>query len=164
MPWPPSSLPSATVVTDATSQRGQHASDHNALATLANGMLATSWILINPQGGAAPAFINSWANYGAGWVLARFRKELGDVCRMEGFVANGPLTASGTFVLPLGYRPALVLRYIVPITASTGGGGAGYMDINTNGQVNIGPLSSGLSGTCTWAGIQASWAIDPSSL
>ena len=79
MPWPPTSLPSSTPVTDATTQRTQHASDHNALAVIANGVLATAWVLVNPTGGAAPAFVSPWVNYspgiGSGWQVLRFRKQ-----------------------------------------------------------------------------------------
>ena len=49
MPWPPISLPSSTPVTDATTQRTQHASDHNALAVIANGVLATAWVVGRPS-------------------------------------------------------------------------------------------------------------------
>ena len=168
MPWPPTSLPSSTPVTDATTQRTQHASDHNALAVIANGVLATAWVLVTPTGGAAPAFVSPWVNYspgiGSGWQVLRFRKELGDICRMEGFIASGPGNGTAVFTLPLGYRPAQVVRFAQPCTAATGGGGMAYVDASPSGAVNFGYLLSSLSGTVSWASMNVSWVIDPASL
>jgi len=169
MPWPPTQLPSLVVATDTSPQRTQHAADHNSLAVIANGVLATAWVNVNPIGGAAPAFVNSFANYspaqGAGWQQLRFRKELGDICRMEGLVQGG---ASGAtiFTLPLGYRPAANRRF--PITGSTTAGSPtyawGYLDVQSVGIVYATMVAGGGSGNWTAIDLWASWVIDPASL
>ena len=169
MPWPPTSLPSLVVSTDTTPQRTQHAADHNALAVIANGVLQTAWTLVNPSGGGAPAFNSPWANYspaiGAGWQQLRYRKILGDICQMEGFIQGG---TSGTspFTSPIGFRTTAnqLVRFAQPCSAATGGGGVAYIDINPSGVVNMGYLSSGLSGNVTWVSMNVMWTIDPASL
>src|SRR6516165_1049741 len=130
MPWPPYPAPSSTAVTDLTVQRTQHAQDHNALAAFVNGMVAGPWQYVNPSGRAAPAFNSPWANYnaaGAGWQVLRFRKELGDICRIEGMVAGGA-TGNAVFTLPMGFRPPQIVRFINEMTG--GVTGPGRIDIS----------------------------------
>ena len=159
MPWPPSSLPSLVVSTDTTPQRTQHAADHNALAVIANGVLATAWTYVNPSGGAAPAFNSPWANFGSGYQVLRFRKELGDVCRIEGAVGGGT-TGSVVFTLPLGFRPAASIRFYSQVDSSAGN--PGRMDITNTGTVTLTYLSG--SGNVSYAPMFCTFVIDPASL
>ena len=164
MPWPPPSLPSLTVVTDITQQRTQHANDHNALAVVTNGMLATAWVLVNPSGGAAPAFVSPWVNYspgiGSGWQVVRFRKELGDICRIEGVCASG---ASGAtiFTLPLGFRPPQNINLACNMAGSTNG--LGFISVLPTGVVYA-SYGTGQTGTVTAVHLNCSFVIDPASL
>lgn len=55
------------------------------------------------SGGGAPAFQDSWANYGSGYSGARFWKDAGGVVHLAGLVTAG--TGPVVFALPAGYRP-----------------------------------------------------------
>jgi hypothetical protein len=163
MPWPPSPAPSPTAVTDLTVQRTQHAQDHNALAAFVNGMVAGPWQYVNPSGGAAPAFLSPWANFnaaGAGFQVARFRKELGDICRVEGQVAGGA-NLSTIFTLPLGYRPPQTVRFIQDCGASTTNG-ISRIDVSATGVINPNFITA--AGNVTFLAFNFTFVIDPASL
>jgi hypothetical protein len=48
--------------------------------------------------------LNSWANYGGGFAVARYTKA-GGVVHMQGLVGGGTM-GTGVLALPVGYRPA----------------------------------------------------------
>jgi hypothetical protein len=74
---------------------------------------------------------NGWGNFGGSYTIAAFRKELGGVVRLKGFIAGGTI-GSPFATLPLGYRPA----EITPISVHCNGA-AGRLDIWPNGDMTI---------------------------
>lgn len=62
-------------------------------------------------GWKAPSYVNSWVNYGGGFQDGRYRKEPGNVVRLEGLVKSG--SATTIFTLPAGYRPAATVTFTV---------------------------------------------------
>ena len=64
----------------------------------------SSWTLINPVNGTAPAFLGSFHNYAS---VCGFRKDGEGFVHMEGTATNGSTSIgfSQIFVMPAGYRP-----------------------------------------------------------
>lgn len=82
----------------------------------------SGWIVVG-SGGSAPAFENSWANFGGGYGGARFRK-VGDRVYLDGMIAGG--SVGTVFTLPVGYRPSAQLADIGLVQQSqTGAASAG---------------------------------------
>lgn len=72
-----------------------------------------------------------WANYGAGWAFAAYRK-VGDVVQIRGLIGGGAIGAT-IAVMPDGYRP--LEHQIVTGQVDYGGGGwhAARIDILSDG-------------------------------
>lgn len=62
----------------------------------------SGWLVIGQPG--APAFQNSWVDYGAGYGETRIRK-INGVVHMEGIVKSGSAANAHIFYLPVGWRP-----------------------------------------------------------
>lgn len=75
------------------------------------------WIEIGS--GGAPAFQNSWVNYGSGYETAGFYKDPFGIVHLKGTIAGGTLT-NPAFSLPAGYRPAAHLDLPVVSNAAFG--------------------------------------------
>lgn len=161
MAYPPASLPSLVDVTDLTVMATRHPGDHNALAEWLAVLAPSAWTYVNIAGGAAPAFNSPWVNYQQGWQLLRFRREGGDVCRIEGLVGGGN-SGSTIFTLPLGFRPALSVRFGGVASMTSGGGFATNLDVNPNGTVTI--SSWGGTNPVAAGTVNCAFVIDPTSL
>ena len=72
-----------------------------------------AWQIINPVGGAAPALVNGWVDYGGAYPPASFRKTPDGRVQLRGMVKSG--TTAVVFTLPVGYRP--VGNVMLPVTA-----------------------------------------------
>ena len=90
---------------------------------------------------AAPAFENSWVNYGAGWEEAGARR-IGTMVYLFGLVRDGTKSAD-IFKLPEGWRPGA--GHIFAQTISSGG--AIRIDVQSDGSVLAG------AGTYTWVSL-----------
>jgi hypothetical protein len=161
MAYPPASLPSTVDVTDLTVMATRHPGDHNWIAEWLAVLAPSAWTYVNIAGGAAPAFQNAWGNYQQGWQLLRFRRECGDVCRIEGLIGGG---ASGAviFTLPLGFRPAMSVRFAGVGTMSAGGSFAANLDINPSGTVQLSTF--GGTNPVAAGNVNCAFVIDPTSL
>lgn len=159
MAWPPVQ-PSAVVATDVTAQTTRHPDDHNKIAALLALLTPGAWQNVNASGGAAPAFVAPWANYGSVWQSARFRREGGDICRMEGMVGGGAQGAT-VFTLPIGFRPAQNLRFNVRVD-NAGGTTYGALDIASTGVVLCVYVTG--SGAFNALPLNVTWVIDPAQL
>lgn len=95
------------------------------------------WVEVG-SGGSAPAFANSWTNYGSVYSHAKFKKKDGRVY-LIGLIAGGT-SGVEAFILPDGYRPSASDIYAV-----TSNGGFGFVQIDTNGKVNVWGSSTSLS-------------------
>lgn len=77
----------------------------------------------------APAFENSWVNYGSGWQEAGYwRDPLGWV-HLRGLTKSGTV-GSPMFTLPPGFRPKLSETFIVSSNSATG-----RVDVQSDGKV-----------------------------
>lgn len=159
MAWPPP-LPSQILATDVTTQTTRHADDHNRIAAITAVVVPATWQYVNPSGGAATAFVSPWVNYGAGLQVARFRREAGDTCRLEGFVAGGA-NGSTIFNLPLGFRPPAMVRFASCTDASVIG--VAQLDIYPTGVVTFHFITA-MTGNVAAMSLCCSWVIDPASL
>lgn len=85
--------------------------------------------------------LNSWANYGGGWEVARYTK-VGGVVHLQGLVAGGTM---GTIVLtlPVGHRPAASL-----LKATICQNALGRINLAANGDVAF-EASLGTNGFCS---------------
>lgn len=119
--------------------------DDDDLATQGDQVAVDSWILVGYTGGA-PAFQNSWANYGDGWHWAAFYKDPVGVVRLRGLVKSGTVNTA-IFTLPSGYRPP-VDHYFAALCDTK----LTMVEIDTNGAVFIYP--NGSNGWLSLAGIE----------
>ena len=87
------------------------------------------------SGGGAPAFVNSWVNYGTPFQVARFKVHQ-DVLSIQGLVKSGTLLTT-IFTLPVGYRPN---KYGLHSTVSASG--AARIDVLPSGAVIMNTGSS----------------------
>jgi len=87
----------------------------------------------NPLTWYTPTFVNSWADYAAGF-SARYAKDLTNgIVYMKGLVKGGSNTLNSTlFTLPVGMRPSTNI-VLSQVTAS----GSGRVDINSGGVVSF---------------------------
>lgn len=105
-----------------------------------------TWHYVGASG--EPAFQNSWVNYdnsaaspgSATQRNLRFRKYPDGRVRISGTIKNG--SAAAVFTLPVGYRPLTVSDVNLTVAAS---GGAGYVNIQSNGVVAVAALTTGAS-------------------
>lgn len=85
-----------------------------------------NWLFIFSVGSAIapswtnPTLLNSWANFGAPFQTAQYRK-IGDMVQLRGLIAGGTL-GTNAFVLPSGFRPnaELIFASIQSSTANVG--------------------------------------------
>lgn len=97
-----------------------------------------------------PAILgNGWVDFGSGFAPPRFRKYASGLVEMQGVVRSG--SADGIFVLPVGYRPSMIL--LCPAISSDGALVA-RMDINPDGWVMR------MVGSTTWFSIKCVFYAD----
>jgi hypothetical protein len=84
----------------------------------------------------AMALISGYANLGAGYTIAQYRKTGDGQVHLRGLVTAGP-AGSPCFNLPAGFRPAYEHGFNCPNT----GGGSNDVRVRVNGDVT--PLTSG---------------------
>lgn len=72
---------------------------------------------IAPQPWQTPTFLGAWANEGAPWQVAQYRKEFPDIVRLRGVVQSG---SGAIFNLPVGYRPPADIKFFVVGSTTTG--------------------------------------------
>jgi hypothetical protein len=77
----------------------------------------------------APAFTNSWVNFGSGWADAAYWKDPFGMVHLRGLIKSGTVTASA-FTLPPGYRPE-----VNQVFGVVSNGAAGRVDVLTDGTV-----------------------------
>ncbi len=81
--------------------------------------------------------VNGWVDYAGGWVEPRFSASADGYVQLEGRVKNGTTTGLTIIAtLPVGYRPAAALDFVVP-----SGAGTGQLFISADGTIRI--LSGG---------------------
>ena len=94
--------------------------------------LATPWI--------APTLLNGWANLGAPWQVAQYRK-VGDIVYLRGVITNPTPVAtnasSGMFTLPTGFRPANYEIASANCAGASGYGAIGRVNMTSAGAVEI---------------------------
>jgi hypothetical protein len=79
----------------------------------------------------APTLLNSWVNFGGGWVEAGYRIDSFGRVHLRGLVKDGTVSAVGViFTLPVGYRPAQA-----QIFAVDGNSAYGRLTIQEDGDV-----------------------------
>ena len=76
-----------------------------------------------------PTLLNSWVRYDVGYYTAEYMRESSGVVYLRGDIKLGSVGLS-SFVLPVGYRPALTQRFIVKMGLSTHGEVIVYTDGN----------------------------------
>lgn len=86
------------------------------------------WITVGS--GGAPAFKNSWTNYGDIYATAAFYKDAFGIVRLRGLVKSGS-SRSAIFTLPAGYRPSAAHTFICDVA-----GGVGRIDVLSGGDVH----------------------------
>lgn len=100
---------------------------YSQLGTVRNQNLALpDWIAIGAT--HAPAFQNSWVNFGAPQDGAAFWRSSSGIVIMRGSIKSG--TAASAFTLPQGFRPGGIRRFPVVTNAVFG-----YVTVNTDGTV-----------------------------
>jgi hypothetical protein len=97
------------------------------------------------SGGSAPAFQNSWVNYGAGYQTAAFYKDLFGVVHFKGLVKSGTVGAA-IFTLPSGYRPIAETIFVANAAGAFGdlrvsAVGNVWLNAGTNGYLSIDGIS-----------------------
>jgi hypothetical protein len=101
-------------------------------STLTSSALMDTWHTVGPQGGAEPAFQNSWVNFGgAPEQVAQFRKDPFGHVSLRGLVKSGTVGQT-IFQLPVGYRPPAVIR--IPVMSNAV---ASYGYVLADGSVGI---------------------------
>ena len=97
-----------------------------------------------PTGWISPPLVGAWANYGGGWVNARYMKDEMGFVHLEGLVRSG---AGRIFDLPAGYRPLGWHLFSVVggnafarVNVSTSGVD---FDVGNNGFVNLSGITFG---------------------
>lgn len=75
-----------------------------------------------------PTFLNGWINWFVGQQEAKYRKESGNIVRIDGNIKSGTI-GQPAFVLPVGYRP-MTTKYF----AATGSA-SGRLLVRPNGEV-----------------------------
>jgi hypothetical protein len=132
---PPTRLPLVEVGTPRFGQQVR-----TALIDLERALKGRDWVVIGAAG--APAFANSWVNFGSTWAPAAYRKDAMGFVHLRGLVKSGTVNVA-IFVLPVGFRPIGDLMFGVINDTGPGQGvvqqdgtvrqGAGTGLTNTNG-------------------------------
>jgi hypothetical protein len=112
-------------------------------ARIPSSIAMDSWHTVGGSG--EPAFQNAWTNFGGIWSTAAFRKLPNGKVRLRGLVKNG--TAPTAFTLPVGYRPPNAVGF--PSAQSGGLNVVGYVEINSDGSVLIGPTGASSQAAAT---------------
>ena len=101
-------------------------------------LTSISWITVNPQGGAAPAFMNNWANSGGATQPLAFGKDaLGQVHIVGAITNSGPVGSTFLFTLSAGYVPAHD-KYLSVIVSDGVNSGLGELRVYaSNGNVQL---------------------------
>lgn len=87
----------------------------------------TTWKLVGQQG--APAFQNSWVNFGGSSDVAGYWKDPLGFVVLKGVVKSGTV-GSAAWTLPPGYRPVAKREF-----GTISNGAIGYVVVNTDGTV-----------------------------
>jgi hypothetical protein len=100
-----------------------------------------TWIPVNPQGGAEPAFQNGWANSGGSAEPLEFGKDALGQVHISGAITNSSASGVGTtfvFTLTAGHTPAHN-KYLPVIVATPGGtsSGLGELRVYSTGNVEL---------------------------
>ena len=112
-----------------------HASRLEAVETVSD------WIEVGS--GGAPAFENSWVNFGSGYATAAFSKDALDNVSLKGVVKSG----SGVcFTLPTGYRPAG--HEVFACQGNNGSDISARVEVSDAGEVDVVTSSSTLLSLC----------------
>lgn len=116
----------------------------------------SQWVNIGAVG--APAFQNSWTNYGTNvWVGAGYYKDAWGWVHLRGLIKSGT-SAAAAFTLPAGYRPPSTGGHLIFVTAGNGTKIGARVDVYTDGSVAPVLLTNGsnswvsLSGVSFYAG------------
>lgn len=86
---------------------------------------------IDVGGSGAPAFQNSWVNFGGTFQGLRFWKDPMGIVHVEGLVKSGTVPAV-VFNLPVGYRPSN--RHVFVVISN---GAIGRCDVEATGDVSV---------------------------
>lgn len=105
-------------------------------------LVQPDWTIIGDSG--APAFENSWVNFGGGHAVAAFLKDNQNMVVIKGLVKTGT-PVSTVFTLPTGYRPAEKLI----ISSIAQGSAIAQINIDIDGTVDVNVGSS------TWTSLNA---------
>jgi hypothetical protein len=92
--------------------------------------LASPWTTIS--GWTALSYVNSWADYGAGWSTGAYCKDQFGFVHLKGLIKNGTVGAT-IATLPAGYRPAY--RQLFGCVSYTTGYVMGRTDVDTSGNI-----------------------------
>jgi hypothetical protein len=91
----------------------------------------------NIGGVGSPAFANSWANYGSGYVNAGYWKDPFGIVHLRGMISSGTV-GNSAFTMAPGYRPAEN-----HIFGTISNGAIGRVDVSTDGTVKpVSPSSN----------------------
>lgn len=103
----------------------------------------TNWIYVGNTG--APAFQNSWVNFGSPYANASYRKDTNGIIYFQGLIKSGTVGTTA-FVLPPGYRP--VTNHLMTVPSNTA---FGQLLLQPDGSVNV---NSGSNVWFSLSGIQ----------
>jgi hypothetical protein len=123
----------------------QIASVTASLQTQIDNQAFGAWIQVG-SGGGAPSYTANWTNDGSVYGNLRFTKNgAGTIVYISGAVrATGSVSAT-IFTLPVGYRPAIDMRFPVTVYDGSSTTAPDYIQILTSGVVQyINAVSSGL--------------------
>lgn len=96
----------------------------NSVIAQGNAQEPTAWTNVT--------FNSPWANYGAGFSNAQYRK-VGEMVQVRGLVkATGITVPSLIFILPVGFRPPANLQF-----ATDGGGNHALLQMGADGQLSL---------------------------
>ena len=91
----------------------------------------------------APAFTNSWVNYGTGYANAAYWKDPFGMVHLRGLIKSGTV-GNAAFTMPPGYRPE-----VSHLFGTISNGAIGRVDVLTDGTVT--PLSPSNN---TWVSLE----------
>jgi hypothetical protein len=94
----------------------------------------------------APTLLNSWANYGAGFMGVGYRKDMMGYVHLRGLISGGSPLTSNMFILPVGYRPAGYQQIIPAISNSV----LGDLRISGPGAPTPGAVNMITGGSAGW--------------
>lgn len=123
----------STVVAYADGSTAQTFTNKTLTAPVLSGTVTGTYTLggtatISTETVIAPTLVNSWANYGAGYITARYSKDPSGVVTVAFTINSG--TAGLMFTLPAGYRP--VATQLFPADSA---GAIGFVEVTSTGTV-----------------------------